>query len=53
MSAKYLIVETPSERPRVPRADLGPHISRKAAKAEAARQGLADFTIVPIRRRTA
>ena len=53
MSAKYLIVETPSERPRVPRCDLGPHPSRKAAKAEAARQRLADFTIIPIRRRTA
>ncbi|MDY7116566.1 hypothetical protein RAN53_09405 [Halomonas sp. SSL-5] len=53
MSSRYLIVETPSQRPRVPRCDLGPHISRKAAKAEAARQGLADFTIVPIKRRSA
>lgn len=53
MSAKYLIVETPSERPRVPRCDLGPHASRKAAKAEAARQGLEAFTVIPIRRRAA
>lgn len=51
MSAKYLVIETPNERPRVPRCDLGPFPSRKAAKAEAARQGLVAFTVIPVRRR--
>lgn len=53
MSAKYLVVETPSERPRVPRCDLGPFPSRKTAKAEAARQRLASFTVISIKRRSA
>ncbi len=53
MSAKYLIVETPSERPRVPRCDLGPHASRRAAITSAKRQGLVAFTVISIRRRAA
>ncbi|MGM0783860.1 MAG: hypothetical protein ACQEUM_07095 [Pseudomonadota bacterium] len=53
MSAKYLIIETPSDKPRVPRCDLGPWPSRKVAKAEAARQGIADYQIITIRRRAA